>query len=435
MSFKENSYQQMSFTDSFVGLTAREQNALEKSWAKVFADEIFPAIDEKRFSVLYSDKASRPNTPVNVIVGALIIKELFDYSDDEMVENLMLDFRIQYALHTTSFEEQPLSDKTLSRFRKRCYDYERLHNQDLYHDCVKDLSAAIAKIMNINGRIRRMDSMMIESNIRKLSRMELIYTCIAKLAVYIENKTSTNLPEELKHYSDPNDFNKVIYHQRSTDAEIRIKQLLEDADTLLNLCGSDYEDVTEYELFVRCLTEQTTIDNSVRRLRTKEEGTMNSTALQNPSDPEATYRSKGGKSHRGYVANIEESVGKSASVITDYRYEQNIQSDSAFLKEHLEQMSKQKETVSLVADGAYSGTDNTKLAESKNVELITTSLVGREAADILADFEFNEDGTKVLKCPAGHEPKSCKPSTGIGYGQDLRYHDPTETQPAGADPF
>ena len=50
MSFKENTYQQMSFTDSFSGLTAREQKALEKSWAKVFADEIFPAIDEKRFS-------------------------------------------------------------------------------------------------------------------------------------------------------------------------------------------------------------------------------------------------------------------------------------------------------------------------------------------------------------------------------------------------
>ncbi len=76
MSFKENAYQQMSFTDSFSGLTTREQKALEKSWAKVFADEIFPAIDEKRFSVLYSDKASRPNSPVNVIVGALIIKEL-----------------------------------------------------------------------------------------------------------------------------------------------------------------------------------------------------------------------------------------------------------------------------------------------------------------------------------------------------------------------
>ena len=39
-------------------------------------------------------------------VGALIIKELFQISDDEIVENLMLDPRYQYALHTTSYEDQ-----------------------------------------------------------------------------------------------------------------------------------------------------------------------------------------------------------------------------------------------------------------------------------------------------------------------------------------
>ncbi len=406
MSFKENTCQQMSFPDSFSVLTAREQKALEKSWAKIFADEIFPAIDENRFSVLYSDKASRPNTPVNVIVGALIIKELFDYSDDEMVENLMLDFRIQYALHTTSFEEQPLSDKTLSRFRKRCYDYETLYNEDLYHDCVKDLSASIAKLMGISGKVRRMDSMMIESNIRKLSRMELIYTCIAKLALCIDKTDDAVLPDDLKHYIDPNDFNRVIYHQRSTDADNRMNQLLTDADKLLAVCESGYQDSTEYDLFVRCLSEQTIVENATRRLRTKEDG-MRSDILQNPSDPEATFRRKSGKEHRGYVANLEESIGSNGSVVTEYQYEQNIHSDSQFIREHLEQMDVQEEKTVMVADGAYSGTENTQLAADKNVELITTSLTGKEAPDILADFEFNEEGTKVLRCPAGHNPQSC----------------------------
>lgn len=407
MSFKENTYQQMSFTDSFSGLTAREQKALENSWAKVFADEIFPAIDEQRFSVLYSDKASRPNTPVNVVVGALIIKELFDYSDDEMVENLMLDFRIQYALHTTSFEEQPLSDKTLSRFRKRCYDYETLHNKDLYHDCVKDLSASIAKLMGISGKVRRMDSMMIESNIRRLSRMELIYTCISKLAVHVYKTNESALPDSLKHYTDPNDFNKVIYHQRSTDADGRMQQLLTDADNLLALCESGYNDSTEYDLFVRCLSEQTVVENGTRRLRTKEDGGMSSSMLQNPSDPEATFRSKAGKEHRGYVANLEESVGANGSVVTEYHYEQNTHSDSQFIQEHLEQMERQEERTVIVTDGAYSGTENVQLADEKNIDLITTSLTGKQAPDILADFEFNEEGTKVLRCPAGHAPKSC----------------------------
>ena len=413
MSFKENHCQQVSLVDSFTGLTAREKKALEKSWAKVFADEIFQEIDESRFAVLYSDKASRPNTPVNVTVGALIIKELFDYSDDEIVENIMLDLHLQYALHTTSFVEQPLSDKYLTRFRKRCYDYERLYNVDLYHDCIKDLSHKIGKLMNISGRVRRMDSMMIESNIRKLSRIELLYTCISKRVTYLNKKHSNLVPEEFLHYCDSNDFNKVIYHQRSTDADTRLQILLDDADKLIEICHNGFEHVMEYELFIRCISEQTIIENSKRRLLTKEDGIMNATALQNPSDPEATFRKKANKEYRGYVANLEEAVGENGSVITDYQYEQNTYSDSQFLKDRLVEIKKADETIALVADGAYSGMENQSLAAEKNINLITTSLTGRDTADIMAEFIFNEEGTKVLCCPAGHEPKSCtymKPS-------------------------
>ena len=63
MAFKKNTSQQLSLDDSFISLTAREKKALENSWAQIFADEIFPTIGEERFSVLYSDKASKPNTP------------------------------------------------------------------------------------------------------------------------------------------------------------------------------------------------------------------------------------------------------------------------------------------------------------------------------------------------------------------------------------
>lgn len=68
---------------------------------------------------------------------------------------------------------------------------------------------------------------------------------------------------------------------------------------------------------------------------------------------------------------------------------------------------KQEERTVIVADGAYSGTENTQLATDKNVELITTNPTGKPAPDILADFAFNEEGTKVLRYPACHAPKSC----------------------------
>ena len=351
MSFKTNDCQQLSLDDRFITLTERERKALEKSWAKVFADEIFPAIDEERFSVLYSDKVSRPNAPVNVIIGALIIKELFDYSDDEIVENLMLDLHLQYALHTTSFAEQPISDKTLSR-------------------------------------------------------MELIYTFISKLVVYLTKKQPDMVPEPLKHYADPNDYNRIFYRQRNDDMEAMIQTLLADSDCLLELCKTDFEETTEYQLFVRCLSDQTVVENNKRRLRTKEDGTMNSSALQNPSDPDATYRNKSGKSYRGYAANIEETVGKNGSVVTDYQFDKNTHTDRHFLQESLSAMEKSEEEIILVTDGGYDGQDNVALAKEKNVKLVTTALIGKEAPDALADFEFNEDGTRLLKCAAGHEPAS-----------------------------
>jgi len=94
---------------------------LKKSWAENFAQHIFPLINEDRFSVLYStNQASRPNTPVNVNIGLLLLKEMFGSTDEELMETVLFDVRYQYALHTTSFPEQPVSDRTLSRFRDGC---------------------------------------------------------------------------------------------------------------------------------------------------------------------------------------------------------------------------------------------------------------------------------------------------------------------------
>ncbi len=142
-------------------------------------------------------------------------------------------------------------------------------------------------------------------------------------------------------------------------------------------------------------------------MRKKEDGGLDSTALQNPSDPDATYRVKAGKTCRGYAANVTESVGSAGSVVTNYQYKQSIYSDSQFLKDSLEETQAGEEPSVLVTDGGYSGGDNVNLAAEKNIRLVTTALIGKEAPDVLADFEFKEDGTEVLKCASGNVPKSC----------------------------
>lgn len=129
--------------------------------------------------------------------------------------------------------------------------------------------------------------------------------------------------------------------------------------------------------------------------------------MQNPSDPDATFRSKAGKEHRGYVANLEESVGTNGSVVTGYQFEKNNVSDDKMLKEYLENIQAQSEKTLITVDGAYSSVENIELAASKNIELVPTDLAGKETDPIMADFKFNEDFTKVIECPAGHAPRSC----------------------------
>ena len=50
-----------------------------------------------------------------------------------------------------------MHSKSLSRFRKRCYDYYENTGIDLIHNCIVSLSSEIARVMKITGRTRRMD--------------------------------------------------------------------------------------------------------------------------------------------------------------------------------------------------------------------------------------------------------------------------------------
>ena len=180
MSFKINQNQQITLHDSFVNQTPRTQKMIMKSWCKDFADIVFPAIDEERFSVLYSDnQASRPNTPVNFIVGSLMLKEINSLTDDELVESICCDVRYQFALHTTHLTEQPVSDRTFSRFRERLYNYEMETGRNLLEEEMMHLSDVYADYMNLNSNVKRMDSLMIASRCKHLSRPEIIYQTTA----------------------------------------------------------------------------------------------------------------------------------------------------------------------------------------------------------------------------------------------------------------
>ena len=410
MAFRPNDYQQISINDEFNQLSPRTKKIVEKSWAKDFADIVFPAINEERFAVLYSEnKASRSNTPVNFIVGAMMIKVMMGQSDEELLESICCDVRYKYALHTTSYEEQPISDRTLSRFRERLYNHEQNTGEKLLEDEMKALAKIYQDFMNLNSNVKRMDSMMIATSAKRMSRLEILYTVNAN-AVKLMHRLGADdqIPVGLEHYLSDEDRNDVIYYCKDEGVAARLDKVIEEAEKLRKAMDSDqWLEFSEYQLLLRVLKEQTDTDDEGKRTAKKNKD-IESTSLQNPSDPDATFRMKAGKAYKGYVGNFVETVGEnSQSLITDFELQPNTYSDSEFSKSVIKKHSATDPKVSMIVDGSYGGTENQKLAEEHNVDLITTALTGKIPDTIFADFEFNEDKTAVTRCPAGHTPEKC----------------------------
>lgn len=409
MAFVPNKYQQMNLEDKTYQLTDREKRFLSKSWAHAFSEYVFPYINEERFAVLYSDNpASRPNTPVNIIIGMESLKELHGMTDDETLEAVILDFRFQHALHSSSFTEQPVSDRTLSRFRARLYEYELATGRDLMKEEMEDLAQHFAKMMQISAQKKRMDSIMVASSCKKMSRLELIYTVVANMVKAVHRLGESELLDQgLQKYLQEDHRNNTIYRTRSTESQSKLEQVAADAVRLLAALGDSFAGLKEYELLSRLVQEQIEIVEETVKLRDSKE--IRTDSLQNPSDEDASYRKKAGQGHRGYVGNLVESFDDNGALITGMDYQVNTHSDIEFAKDVIDkEASDAKNPLTLIADGAYGSDEVMSQAKEKNINLVTTALVGKAPDPVLADYEIDEVNKKILKCPAGHAPLSCQ---------------------------
>ena len=84
----------------------------------------------------------------------------------------------QYALRLTSEKRPPISKNTFSNFRERVTDYYKETDIDLIQQEVESLAELIREHLEIEGDKARIDSFMVSSSARELSRIELVYACL-----------------------------------------------------------------------------------------------------------------------------------------------------------------------------------------------------------------------------------------------------------------
>ena len=402
MVFRENKEQKMDLFDPINDFPEQARKRLAKSWGPVFYEHIFLEIDEMDFSMLFEDtNEGRPNFPINVIVGALILKEYKRLTDEELIDSITFNMQFRTALGCSSYLSAMPSERTISRFRMRMAEYDIEHGTDKLKDTFDALEQKMKETMGLSNQNIRMDSAMIQSNIKSMGRVELMYTCI-KHVIDDLLKEGIPLPDELKHYQKKNDLNRVVYHENNEEINTRHDRLLKEISTVLELLPEGLSENRNVQLMDRMIREQT-VQTKEGELTLRPSKEISSTSLQNPSDPDATYRKKAGKGYKGYTTNFCEIFDEGKSLIEDYSVEQNVYSDTQFSKDVMEKMCFQDERVCLYVDGAYGGAENRELAEKNNIELIAGNLQGRPSKTAETDGLFVIDEKKNELSPLSNQ--------------------------------
>ena len=410
--FKENKKLQISLFGMVHQFPIGVKKTLEQSWAPKFRKLIFEKIDEKRYAELYSDIPSRPNFPVNVWVGLEIIKYLRDYTDEELLQQWHFNLLIAFALGQEGLGELTLCSRTIYYNRERLLEYEAKTGCNLLEEEFLSITDGALKQLGVDTRMQRMDSSFVGSNIKQMSRLELLVKVLQNFyqdlpeteQKHWQSLLAEYLGEEAQHLSFRLKRAEVEVHLNKVGEWLfKLHQTYADNDKLIGL--------KSYQHLGRVLNEQFQVKNDQEKsiLEAKPSKQISASSLQNPADDEATFRIKRGESKLGYEFNVAETCAPANPVqlLTDISLYPNVIADEVIAAERIPSIKRRTDVGEMITDAGFTGEVSEKVCDKEEVTLIPTEILGRKLAEedfSLKDFEFANG--MVITCPSGKTPVS-----------------------------
>jgi len=406
---------QLNIFDPWGFLTPKRRTMLDSSWPGLFREHILPSIPIHKVAKYFDETFGRPTKELYAMIGALILQQTLDFTDEEAVQQYAFNIQWQYALNITEESDSAkyISLKTLWNNRNI------VAQNNLEDDIFKASTEKLAQVFKVNVDKQRIDSVHIKSNMRRLGRIGIFSESIHKFLVNIK-RSHPDLYEGIdksvvdKYLSETalGCFSRV----KPSESKKTLKDVSRDLfDLVQQFKGCpDVTGMYSYQLLERVLKEQCKLtDNKDNPVEIKEPKEIASDSLQNPSDPDATYS---GHKGQGYQVQIMETFcedeGKkeqTLNLITYVHVEPAHHSDANALMPAIESAEEQNlKPEELSADSLYGSDDNSERAKQHDVELIAPTMgsVDKDKAS-LADFQFSENGD-VVACPRGNAPVKVK---------------------------
>jgi hypothetical protein len=367
-----------------------------KYWC--FYELIFCQIDETIFSCLYSEKGSRPNAPINAMVASLILKHHFGWTFEELFEHIDFDLLTRTALGLRTFETTPFVPSTLFDFQRRLFAHHVLTGENLFEKVFDRLTEAQLAKLKLKTSIQRTDSVMLASNIRDYSRLQLLIEVVLRLHRILSDADKAAVKELLAPYLTQSS-SKYLYRLERAAIPDELSTLGHIYHTLYRTFQSSYGGTEIFAIFERVYSEHFCVtDETITVIAGTE---LSGKILQSPDDPEATYRKKLGGSSKGFVLNAVETAhpDNPVNLLVDVTVKPNTTDDSVVLNERVETLiSKTPELQELHTDGGYASDDNDKALNTAGIVQIQTAVKGH-TRDVEFTMTQTDETTYQVSCP------------------------------------
>jgi len=408
---KNDQHLQWPLFSSIDSLPKKHQARLEASWAGTFYHEFFCRIDEEPFAVLYSDdEASRPNIPINLLVGFETLKAGFGWSDEEACDHFCFDVQVRYAVGHRDLSEGHFDLRTVYNFRHRVAEHMQETGENLIDRAFEQVTDDQIVAFNLKTNKLRMDSTQIASNIRQTTRLQLLVEVLQRVHRMLDEDDQRRYVEDFAAYLKGSSGQYTYTIKREAYAE-HLQRVGELMHKLVTELQAKYADEPAYRVLERVFKEHFVIDE--RTLRAKEGEELSADSLQSPDDWEATYRQKRGQDHIGYVANITETCHPENpfQLVVKVQTDSNNTDDAAMLAEALPSLKERTDVDEMHTDGGYNSPEVDETMQEQQVQQIQTAIRGGKPSDEklgLEDFawQIDADGRSPQSVTCPHDQQA-----------------------------
>jgi len=368
-------------------------------WHNQFRNQIVSRIDESNFKLLFNETTGAPNASVSLLVGMMVIKEAFGWSDSQLFEQCKFNLLVRSALGLFNMTDALPAESTYYLLRKRMYEHHRQTGEDLMELTFKQITHGQVHAFDVNGHNIRMDSKLLGSNIAFYSRYEIIHHTLIRFYKVLDDrgkaKLTARVREQIKELAREEPV-KTVYHSNKSEIESRLQFI----GTLMYklVRGFTNNQSEQYQLLCRVFREQYIVTED-KKIQIRQRTEIDSGSVQSPHDPDSAYRQKGEQKVKGYSVNITETISDdSLNLVTDVIVDKANVADTKFVQPAIESTTQVtgQAVETTYADGAYQSPDNDKFCE--NIDMVFTGIQGYPSR---YDLEMTPAGLLVTDTQTG----------------------------------